>query len=209
MRKRWKLMAAAGLLLCAALLTPALAEDFFSDLFGSFGARPPGRTGLVPPFGNDAAPPAQAPRRRMTYGGGQAWCVRICDGRYFPITGSDAHPTTLCSSLCPATNTELVYGNDIDHAATANGKPYSELPNAFKYRNELVAGCSCTGKGPAGLASVPIEDDPTLRNGDAVAGPEGLMVAHPGSGSRAEVNFTPAPRSVRMRFKRAPVAARE
>jgi hypothetical protein len=136
--------------------------------------------------------------------------VRTCDGRYFPITGDDARSrASSCDNFCPASETELVYGNDIDHAATAGGKPYSELPNAFKYRNELVAGCTCNGKDPAGLASVSVDKDPTLRKGDIVAGVDGLMIANPGSGKHAEVNFTPAPESVRMRFRRAPVVARE
>ena len=56
-------------------------------------------------------------------------------------------------------------------------KPYSELPNAFRYRNELVAGCTCNGKDQIGLAPVKIEDDPTLRKGDIVAGENGLLVA--------------------------------
>lgn len=212
MRKRWQLATRAALVLCAAgLVRPALAEDFFFNLFGGFGARPPGPSRLMPPFGTGAPPPVEAPRARVVHGGGQtAWCVRTCDGRYFPVTGTDAQSRTAsCNSFCPASKTELVYGNDIDHAATSSGKPYSELPNAFKYRGELVAGCTCNGKDPAGLASVPVEKDPTLRKGDIVAGADGLMVAEPRSGRRAEVNFTPAPKSVRMGFERAPVLAQE
>ena len=45
------------------------------------------------------------------------------------------------------------------------GKPYSELPNAFRYRNEIVAGCTCNGKDQFGLAPVKIENDPTLAQG--------------------------------------------
>jgi len=214
MRKRWKLATGAALVLCAAgLVHPALSEN------SSF-SNPPGFSGGLPaessprivlPFANDGAPPAEAPRPRIAGGGGgTAWCVRSCDGRYFPIAGNDTQSrASSCDNLCPASKTELVYGNDIDHAATAGGKPYSELPNAFKYRNELVAGCTCNGKDPAGLASVSIEKDATLRKGDIVAGADGLMIANPGSGRRAEVNFTPAPESVRMRFRRAPVVARE
>jgi hypothetical protein len=36
----------------------------------------------------------------------------------------------------------VLYGSDIDSATTETGKPYSELPNAFRYRNEIVAGCT-------------------------------------------------------------------
>lgn len=214
MRKRWKSVAATALLLCAAGLGhPAFSENSsFNNPPGVYGARPSqSPSGLVLPFLNDGVPRTEAPRPRIANGGGgTAWCVRTCDGRYFPITGNDTQgKASSCDNFCPASKTELVYGNDIDHAATAGGKLYSELPNAFKYRDQLVAGCTCNGKDPAGLASVSIEKDPTLRKGDIVAGADGLMVANPGSGKHAEVNFTPAPESVRMRFRNAPIVARE
>ena len=78
-----------------------------------------------------------------------------------------------------------------------NGKPYSELPNAFRYRNELVAGCTCNGKDPVGLASVKIENDPTLRKGDIVAGDDGLMVAGRARTGAARGQFLAGPGTVR------------
>ena len=102
----------------------------------------------------------------------------------------------------------MVYGGNIDSAATESGKPYSELPNAFRYRNEIVAGCTCNGKDQFGLAPVKIEDDPTLRKGDIVAGADGLMVAGRGADNRgASLNFSPAPDSIRARYQRVPVVA--
>ncbi len=144
-------------------------------------------------------------------GGGQAYCVRTCDGRYFPIAASDnASRAASCTSFCPASETKIVYGGNIDNAATENGKPYSELPNAFRYRNELVAGCTCNGKDPTGLASVKIEDDPTLRKGDIVAGDNGLMVAGRGADKRgASLNFSPASERIRSKYQRVPVVAAE
>ena len=103
----------------------------------------------------------------------------------------------------------MVYGNDIDHAATSTGKPYSQLPNAFRYRTEAVAGCTCNGKDQAGLASVPVENDPTLRKGDIVAGANGLVVANPEGGKHAEANFTPLPDRVTRALQAVPVVARE
>jgi len=194
-------------IVCSAPL-PALAGDFFSNFFGVFGGRPH-RAPIALPFGNDDNP-AEAPRARASYAGGPAWCVRSCDGRHFPASGTDEQSRLAsCNSLCPTGNTEIVYGNDIDHAATSSGKPYSQLPNAYRYRAEAVAGCTCTGKNQAGLASVPVENDPTLRKGDIVAGANGLVVANPEGGKHAEVSFTPLPESVRARFKHVPVVARE
>jgi hypothetical protein len=104
----------------------------------------------------------------------------------------------------------LVYGSNIDDAATESGEPYSELPNAFRYRSEIVAGCTCNGKDQFGLASVKIENDPTLRKGDLVAGANGLMVAGRGADRRgAALNFSPASKSVRSHYQRVPVVAAE
>ncbi len=114
----------------------------------------------------------------------------------------------MCDSFCPASKTEVVYGSDIDDATTEKGKPYSELPNAFRYRKELVAGCTCNGKDQVGLAPIRIEDDPTLQRGDIVAGPGGLLVAGRDRRS-ASLNFSPLPQSMRTRMKHVPVVARE
>jgi hypothetical protein len=206
--------------LCALSAAPAVqARDFFSALFGAFSDNPslapsqPERSAPLP-FASEGdlfgRPPAR-PRVSYSGGGGQAFCVRTCDGRYFPIAAGDGQSRAAsCNSFCPASETKVVYGSSIDHAATENGKSYSELPNAFRYRNELVAGCTCNGKDQLGLAPVRIEDDPTLRKGDIVAGATGLVVAsrvtdRPGG----SLNFSPASASVRAKYQRVPVVAAE
>jgi Protein of unknown function (DUF2865) len=201
--------------LCALALAPsAQAEDFLSALFGAFGGGRSHAPSIPLPFaseGNPFAPQGDVPRLRSGYGGGQAYCVRSCDGRYFPISASDRQSRAAsCNSFCPAAETKVMYGSNIDNAATENGKPYSELPNAFRYRNELVAGCTCDGKDQIGLAPVKIENDPTLRKGDIVAGSDGLMVAGRGADKRgASLNFSPAPAQLRSRYQRVPVMASE
>jgi hypothetical protein len=199
----------------------AQARDFFSALFGAFSDNPslapaqpePSRAMPFASEGDFFGRPAEQPRPRVSYGGGggQAYCVRTCDGRYFPITAGDGQSRAAsCNSFCPASETKVVYGSSIDHAATENGKPYSELPNAFRYRNELVAGCTCNGKDQLGLAPVKIEDDPTLRKGDIVAGANGLVVAARVSDRRgASLNFSPASAQVRAKYQRMPVVAAE
>jgi hypothetical protein len=198
--------------LCALALAPnARAEDFLSALFGGRPQAPAVRL----PFANEGgaiAAPQSDPRPRAAYsGGGQAYCVRTCDGRYFPIAASDRQSRAAsCNSFCPASDTKIVYGSGIDNAATETGKPYSELPNAFRYRNELVAGCTCNGKDQVGLAPVRIENDPTLRKGDIVAGSDGLVVAGRGADKRgASLNFSRASLAVRARYQRVPVLASE
>ena len=104
----------------------------------------------------------------------------------------------------------MVYGSNIDNAATEGGKAYSELPNAFRYRNEIVAGCTCNGKDEIGLAQVKIENDPTLRKGDIVASDAGLMVAGRGVDKRgASLNLSPASERIRSLYQRVPVVAAE
>jgi hypothetical protein len=196
-------------LLGASAITPvAQAQDFFSALFGGFGRGPSIRL----PFVNEGGPFAPQSDARPRYsGGGQAYCVRTCDGRYFPINASDNQSrAAACNNFCPASDTKIVYGSSIDAAETETGKPYSELPNAFRYRTEMVAGCTCNGKDQVGLAPVKIENDPTLRKGDIVAGEGGLVVANRGADRRgASLNFSPASEKLRARYQRVPVVARE
>ena len=207
---RMAILGAVALAGASALGPAAQAQDFFSALFGGMGRA---QGAYIPlPFANgDGSVPVQRGEARRYSGGGQAFCVRTCDGRYFPVTASDnASKAASCDSFCPASETKVFYGSSIDNSAGENGKPYSELPNAFRYRNELVAGCSCNGKDQIGLAPVKIEADPTLRKGDIVAGENGLLVAGRGSDKRgAELNFSPASEKLRAKYERVPVVARE
>jgi Protein of unknown function (DUF2865) len=211
--QKWAL--GAAVLLCASVLAPAAqAEDFFSALFGGIGRTRAPQPYVSMPFAKEDGSipePRGEMRPRYSGGGGQAFCVRTCDGRYFPIAASDnASRAASCNSFCPASETKVVYGGNIDSAATDNGKSYSELPNAFRYRTEIVAGCTCNGKDQIGLAPVKIEDDPTLRKGDIVAGESGLVVAGRGADKRgAALNFSPASDRVRAKYERAPVVASE
>jgi hypothetical protein len=201
----WGVAAALGAL---AVAPAAQAQDFFSALFGMFGGGRPQAPAIRLPYAGEAQYDG---RPRALYAGSQAYCVRTCDGRYFPVSASDSQSRAAsCNSFCPASETKVVYGSNIDNAATENGKPYSELPNAFRYRNELVAGCTCNGTDQIGLAPVRIENDPTLRKGDIVAGADGLMIAGRGADRRgASLNFSPASHQLRSRYQRVPVVASE
>jgi hypothetical protein len=191
----------------------AQAEDFLSALFGSFSGQPGHSRSMQLPFASEgeATRPAAPAQPRVSYsgGGGQAFCVRTCDGRYFPLAATNGQTRAAsCNNFCPASETKVVYGSSIDNAATESGKQYSELPNAFRYRTELVPGCSCNGKDQIGLAPIKIENDPTLRKGDIVAGADGLMISGRTADKRgASLQLSPASMSVRARYERAPVVA--
>lgn len=197
----------------AGLGTAAQAEDdFFSALLG--GSRGSLRVGpsLPLPFAseNDVAPPPRQQQPRVATVSRQAYCVRTCDGRYFPISAGDAQSKAAsCNNFCPASDTKVVFGSSIESAATETGKPYSEMPNAFKYRTEVVPGCTCNGKDAFGLAKIRIEDDPTMRKGDIVASANGLVVAHVTDRRHGEVNFSPASAAIRAKYERVPVVASE
>ncbi len=71
----------------------------------------------------------------------------------------------------------------------------------------FTSACGC--KDPVGLAAIKIDEDKTLRKGDIVAGPNGLVVASGRVDKRTAVNFTPVSPSVRAKFERVPVVATE
>lgn len=208
----------ATVALCAAAIAPAAHAEDFSALFGGHPDSPSASMPL--PFASEGGQPAPRIELRphaevrphaAVSGGGQAFCVRTCDGRYFPLSAAGGQSrAAACNGFCPASETKVVYGSTIDNAATPGGKPYSELPNAFRYRTELVAGCTCNGRDQVGLAPVRIENDQTLRKGDIVAAAGGLVAAGRDADKRgASLNFSPVPASVRAHFQRLPVVASE
>jgi len=142
------------------------------------------------------APPAPREERDSASvagsGGGLAYCVRLCDGRYFPIQSSGGDPAELCNAFCPATKTKIYSGSAIEDAVSNDGKRYSKLDTAFVYRQKVVDGCSCNGKDSFGLARLDLSKDPTLRAGDIVAR-DGALMAFKGSKKNTYTagDFTP------------------
>jgi hypothetical protein len=201
---------AIGLMLAASVglsASCAQAEDFFSALFHAFGAHRSASQVESGPFNYAPEQPQSSSPRR--FASGTAYCVRTCDGRYFPVSAAgNRSPVETCKNFCPATDAKVFYGPSIDESASEAGKPYSEQPNAFRYRTELVRGCTCNGSDPVGLAKVRIEDDKTLRRGDLVVAADGVKIATGRSDkSGASAELTPAPRSVRARIERRPSIA--
>jgi hypothetical protein len=118
-----------------------------------------------------------------------AYCVRLCDGRFFPVQRHEGTaPEQTCSSFCPASRTKIYHGSSIEQAVATDGKRYADLSTAFVYREKLIEGCTCNGKSALGLVSTSVQDDPTLRAGDIVATNSGLMVYN---GGVRRQNFTP------------------
>ena len=194
----------------ALIAVPAQAQDFFSALFGAITGQPARPFVPFAPDGDGSAPPPQQPRSASS-GGGQAFCVRTCDGRYFPISASSGHSrAATCSNLCPASETRVFYGSSIDRASSESGKTYSAMNNAFRYRNEIVSGCTCNGKDTFGLARIDIKDDPTLRKGDIVTGEDDAPVkGHKGERHGAVRPSSPASAAGSAKSPRASMVATE
>ena len=122
---------------------------------------------------SDPAAPIDAPRygapSTPSIGGGGryvAYCVRLCDGRHFPMQRhSNATSIQLCNAFCPAAKTQVFNGSQIDHAVAANGARYANLENAFVYREKIVPNCTCNGKDAFGLAKIDVASDPTAEAG--------------------------------------------
>ena len=164
-----------------ASVATASAQNIFEALFGSLWSSPV--TTYADP--NALLPSPEAARSE----GGVAYCVRLCDGRYFPIQRhSGASSAQTCSSFCPASATNIYTGNGIAHAVAPDGKRYSELATAFAYREKIIPSCTCNGRDAFGLVNIGVADDPTLRPGDIVATNAGLMAYNGGTNGST---FTP------------------
>ena len=176
----------------AAVAPRAASAGFFDFLFNNQSNQAqPQANAYANPSPSQPLPPIQADGGG---GGGQyAHCVRMCDGRYFPILArSGTPPAQLCQSFCPASATRVFFGSNIDSAMAANGERYSETANAYLYRKQLSPSCTCNGRDPAGLAPIDVSLDTTLRPGDVVATSTGL-VAYSGTrpGNADATDFTP------------------
>lgn len=188
-------MAVAALTLAGiAALAPqmASAEGLFDFFFGGLQKQqqrspPPQANFFADPFGVNQQP-APPPRPVVSGGSGPAFCVRSCDGRYFPLTARNASPVQLCQAFCPASPTKVFFGGNIDAASSASGERYADSENAYAYRKALRADCTCNGRDPAGLAPVDLTLDTSLRPGDVIATTSGLVAY---SGVKTGVNQAP------------------
>jgi hypothetical protein len=173
----------------------ASAEGLFDFLFGGFTKQQhrsasPQANFFADPFGLNSEP-AQ-PSRPAYAGSGPAFCVRSCDGRYFPLMRGIASPAQMCQAFCPASPTKIYFGSSIDSAYASNGEHYAESENAFAFRKALRADCTCNGRDPAGLAPVDLTLDNSLRPGDVIATTDGLLVySNTKSASGQPGEFTP------------------
>jgi len=182
-RELRRMLVAAAIVGPVALTPEMSAAEGLLDFFFGGGQKQPQPTSSFDP---------QSPPRPVVVSAGPAFCVRSCDGKYFPLMRGAASPVQLCQAFCPASPTKIFFGSSIDRAYAATGERYADSENAFAYRKALRADCTCNGHNPAGLASVDLAMDGSLRSGDALATADGL-VAYSGIrvGNDQNPDFTP------------------
>ena len=187
-RKLRRTLVAAAIVGPVALTPEMSAAEGLLDFFFGGGQQQQQQTSS---FGNN---PQSPPPRPVVVSAGPAFCVRSCDGKYFPLMRGAGSPAQMCQAFCPASPTKVFFGSSIDRAYAATGERYADSENAFAYRKALRADCTCNGHSPAGLASVDLAMDGSLRSGDAVATADGL-VAYSGIrvGNDQNPDFTPLP----------------
>jgi hypothetical protein len=139
---------------------------FFENLFG--GGRSGGGEVITTPGGFPGA------------AGGETYrtiCVRTCDGFYFPVSYSTVpanfpQDQQTCQRMCPAAEVQLYShrnpGEDVAQAVATDGRLYSELPNAFSYRKQFSATCSCRAPGQTWTEALRGVDDPAFERGDII-----------------------------------------
>ncbi len=194
----------------------AHAEGFFDFLFGGFQQRrapPPQASSYAEPsatFGRISPAPLGAENVRQgnaTVGRSFAFCVRLCDGQNFPMEHmANATPVETCRAMCPTSKTKVFFGSEIDHATASDGAHYADSGNAYVYRKQMVANCTCNGKDAFGLTPLNVNTDPTLRPGDIVMTKTG-PVAYTGRRGQS-ASFTPVDAS-QLNAELLPAQSRE
>ncbi|WP_159727405.1 DUF2865 domain-containing protein [Methylosinus sp. Ce-a6] len=231
-------MVLAAALSSAFDISSASAQDFFQQLFGGGGggysdygggyypshrrharARSPGhsytarerRAEPQPSSRHRAGGTGGEPERSVyaeTGSGGRSYCVRECDGYFFPVglysSSSDtASHQRACGRLCPGARTTLYVmrgGSDKieDAVAARGGGAYARLMASLQRKGdgEKDKDCSCHSGRVHESAIEAIFLDPTLRRGDAVMTAHGVEIFHGASRyPYAKSDFRPLARS--------------
>lgn len=161
--------------------------NFLENLFGGGSSNP----------GGDYGAPAS------TY---RTVCARSCDGFYFPISFATvpsrfADDERVCKALCPAAEATLYTypnpGGDMNQAVSISGQPYSQSPNAFRFRTSFDKSCSCKPQGQTWSEALKhIDDRGSVEQGDIIVTDErSKKMAQPPSSKAPAANQKKAPAS--------------
>jgi hypothetical protein len=135
----------------------------------------------------------------------RTFCVRTCDGYYFPMSPSSTREDMErdeknCQAACPGAETALYFhADDVEDAeamiSRANGKTYEKLKTAFVYRDASTLKapqCTCGQSGGLQLASAAFDKGEKkkpmllpINRPDPMADPETLANAEGGLSAEA------------------------
>jgi hypothetical protein len=124
--------------------------------------------------GGGSSPVINSPQFAGTF---RTVCVRTCDGYYYPISFATTsarfrEDEEICRNTCPNAEVALYahrnQGEDMRNATALNGRPYTELPNAFRYRQQFDETCSCRKPGQTWAEALSGMRDTTIERGDIV-----------------------------------------
>lgn len=153
-----------------------------SDATGRYWACPPGALGQTGNVNGQASPTQQ--QSHLSSGTrARNFCVRTCDGYFFPLDGmqnkGEEARRSACNTACPGAETVLYTtrpGEEIkDARTTVDSRRYGELEIAFMHRLQLVEGCTCRRSNDESPVEAARNDD-TLRRGDIIVTENGMEV---------------------------------
>lgn len=106
------------------------------------------------------------------------FCVRTCDGYFFPLIKSTrATRQQSCEFACPSAPMEIYDGGTIESARNRKGQRYSALPVAFAFRERANSSCACNDpRSSQAFSEKTARNDPTLQSGDVIVENDGAFV---------------------------------
>jgi hypothetical protein len=140
----------------------AAEPNILEQLFGAFRSAAPAPL-EEPPLQPQSERVLEEPHEEERPGGGsEAVCVRHCDGGFFPISYSARRGNLddldeLCKAMCPNAEASLYTKSpwrEIDTAVSAEGEPYTDLPNALKFQKTYDPSCSCRARDKSAIEAL-------------------------------------------------------
>jgi hypothetical protein len=126
--------------------------------------------------------PVKANADSIAINSSTSYCVRTCDGFFFPLGNPNAADLAAhdaaCARQCPAAETAVFVApsgsRGIEDAINRKGERYENTRTAFNHRTQFDKACSCAS--PGAPRNYSVMTDFTLRKGDYVMSTEGLKV---------------------------------
>ena len=185
---------------------PASAQGLFGFLFGHSRHSAPQPAPSMPrvhSYADPGDPQRTDPGERSAIGGpAVAYCVRTCDGHFFPIQRMRACRRSRSASRSarrrrPRSIPAAPSPPPMRRTASAIPTCRTHSPIATRWSRTAAA----TARPLSASSNMDVKTDPTLRPGDIVATREGLAQVRGGRGA-ARAEFTPISKSALMADKK-------